>query len=391
MIEAMLLAGAAGASAFVAAELIARSVLVRRGATFVHRPHSRSTFELSAEALPEMPTTVRFAANADGERGDPVPTNPEGTMRVLVAGGSAAECYLLDQGATWPALLQERLGALPGATRPVHVGNVARSLIACRQIDALLTRALPRFKGLDVVVLMVGASDLVSWLEAGTPPEVTRGDVDVRKHSAEHPLGPFGWSPKQTALYRVVRRLAARFQGEPPVRRDVGASLVKHRAMRAAATTLVREVPDPSPMLEAFERDLRALVATCRAHAPRVVVARQPWLDRNFSKAELGCLWNFGQGSPYRGDLDTYYDIDVVRELMRQVDAVAARVARETGSAQVDLRTAVPSDFEHYYDFLHFTPEGARTVAEALTDAVAGRPLATPPEVTGEGPLRSAG
>ncbi|MEE2941264.1 MAG: hypothetical protein VX460_12820, partial [Planctomycetota bacterium] len=250
------------------------------------------------------------------------------------------------------------------------VGNVSRSLIACRQIEAVLAAALPRFRSLDVIVLMVGASDLVSWFEARTPSVITRDDVDVTRYCEEHPFGPFRWTPKGSALYRLARRLSARLRGEEPVRRGVGASLVEHRAMRARATTILRETPDPAPLLRSFEEDLRALVRTCLRHAPRVVVARQPWLDRDFTPEEEARLWNFGQGSPYRGELDTYYAMDLVRALMTRLDGVAARVAAEEGVEEVELRGAVPSDFEHYYDFLHFTPAGAARVAAALAPVI---------------------
>ncbi|MEE2939395.1 MAG: hypothetical protein VX460_03320, partial [Planctomycetota bacterium] len=124
MIVPLTLAAAGVVAAGAAAELLARLVLVRRGSVFVHRPHARRRFEVSRDALPDLPSTVRFESNADGERAGPVPADPEGTLRVLVAGGSAAECYMLDQDAAWPAQLEARLQDDPGIARPVHVGNV---------------------------------------------------------------------------------------------------------------------------------------------------------------------------------------------------------------------------------------------------------------------------
>ena len=241
MIVELTTAAAGLAVAGAAAELLARLGLARRGRVFVHHPHARRRSELSQDALPDMPSIVRFTSNADGERAGPVPADPEGTLRVLVAGGSAAECFMLDQDTTWPAQLESRLRDDPAIGRPVHVGNVARSLIACRQIDAVLAAALPRFRSIDVIVLMVGASDLVSWLEARTPPEIARGDVDLASYCEDHPFGPFRWTLKGSALYRVARRASARFRGEDPLRKNVGSSLVKHRAMRAAATTVLEE------------------------------------------------------------------------------------------------------------------------------------------------------
>lgn len=354
---------AAGVATAVVAELIARSTLKSQDAWFVRQPHSRQAFHIATDVLPGLEATARFEANADGERGDPVPERPEDVLRVLIAGGSAAECFLLDQPSSWPMVAQR---VLKEAGTPAHVGSVARSLIPCRTIDLLLAKALPRFKSLDAIVLMVGASDMVAWFEAKTPASLEESEVDIARYCEEHPQGPFTWSPKGTALYRIVRRLMTRLRRPVNERQGAGKSIAKHRQMRADAKVMLDEVPDAAPMLDGFETHLRSLVATCKRFAPRVIVARQPWLDRDFTPDEAARLWNFGQGSPYRGALDTYYTHRVVRELMGAVDDVAVRVADTTGVEAFDLRTVVPSDFDHYYDFLHFTPKGAELVGRRL-------------------------
>lgn len=360
----------AAATTLVLAELGARLWITRFGSYFVHRPHLRHEFYVDSEVLPDLPKRVRFSANADGERGDRAPRDPDAVHRVLVAGGSAAECYMLDQDDAWSTVLQRELNARGAIGRPAHVGNIARSLMPSRTIDALLKRALPRFRSLDTIVLMVGASDLLTWFEAGAPDTIDESIMPITRYCDEHPEGPFTWSVKGTALYRVVRRTRARFPDDTEPRRNVGRSIAKHRKMRADATTLVDEVPDPSPMLQSFERHLTSLIHTCRQRATRVIVARQPWMDKEFTEDEAKRLWNFGQGSPYLGPVDSYYTHRVVRDVLTQVDDVAKRTAEATGVRAIDLRDVVPSDFEHYYDMMHFTPEGAKKVGEALAECI---------------------
>ncbi|MEM9380226.1 MAG: hypothetical protein AAGB93_09795 [Planctomycetota bacterium] len=373
----------------VGAELAARASLRTRDAWYVFQPYSRAEYRLDAKAVPTLPERVRFEANGDGERGDPVPADPAATLRVLVAGGSAAECFLLDQDDSWPLVVQRELNAREGVVRSAHVGNVARSLIPCRTIDPLLQRVLPHFRGVDAIVLMVGASDMVDWFEAKTPPSIDGANVDIARYCAEHPRGPFGWSPKTTALYRIARRLRVRLTRPVDRRENVGASRGKHRIMRANARTMLDETPDPAPMLEGFREHLTALVRTCRQHAQHVVIARQPWLDRVLTDEEERLLWNFGQGSPYRAELDTYYTIRLVRELMGRVDGVAAEVAAAEDVPAIDLRAEVPSDFEHYYDFLHHTPKGAAAVGRAVADCIGGLRI-DEPGIEGGGVGRSA-
>jgi len=371
MIDVVLYSALGLGAAFVLTELGARSWLRRGDRWYVHQPYSRRRFTIATDILPQLPGEARFEANADGERGGPVPTDPGSVLRVLVAGGSAAECFLLDQDDTSSAALEAELRRHPRVERDVHVGNVARSLITCRKINAVLARVIPRLRSLDVVVLMVGASDLVDWFEAKTPPALTEGPIRLSEYAAVHPEGPFGWKPKTLALYQIARSLNVRLRRPIEVKKNAGASIAKYRAARAATQNLLTETPDPAPMLAGFETHLRELIATCRGSARHVIVAQQPWLDRDFATDEAARLWNFGQGSPYRGALDAYYDIDLVRNLMGQVDAVAARVADEMGAPRVDLRRQVPSDFMHYYDFLHHTPKGAALVGAAIAETIA--------------------
>ncbi|QDV06947.1 hypothetical protein Poly30_24650 [Planctomycetes bacterium Poly30] len=378
MIDLLVYSALGAAAAFALAELGARAWIRKRDRWYIHQPFSRRHFTIATDVVPQLPGEATFEANADGERGDPVPEHPESVLRVLVAGGSAAECFLLDQKDTWSAALQDELRRRPQLGQGVHVGNVARSLITCRKINAILARVVPRLRSLDVVVLMVGASDLVDWFEAKTPPVIEEGPFQLADYVAEHPEGPFGWKPKTLALYQIARGLNVRLRRPVQVKKNVGATIAKHRAARAATKNLLMETPDPAPMLNAFETHLRALIETCQKSAKHVVVAQQPWLDRDFTPDEAKRLWNFGQGSPYRGALDAYYDIDLVRSLMERVDEVAVKVADEMGAARVDLRRFVPSDFDHFYDFLHHSPKGAKLVGAAIADKIASLQEAGP-------------
>src|SRR4026208_1844316 len=109
----------------------------------------RLRLEPDREPLPQLERFVRFDVNAEGERGDDLPRSAGHLFRILVAGGSQPEGYLLDQDTAWPGALQrllerpEHLETL-GADR-VHVGNIARSGVGARALDQVLERVLPRY------------------------------------------------------------------------------------------------------------------------------------------------------------------------------------------------------------------------------------------------------
>ena len=357
-------------AALAALELLARRAFRRRGRKYVWTPFKRAELAIDREALPELPERAEQRFNADGERGAELPRGA--CYRILVAGGSAAECYLLDQAASWP----ERLAAELRAAGPragfgaVHVGNVARSLVSCEYITRILAELLPHYARLDAIVFMVGASDVVFWLEQGTPAQLEEGRLDDAYVFAELPDGPFGWSLRHSALRRLVERALARAGRRVERRERAGKRLIELRAMRARAE-IIDQVPDPAPLLAYFEKHFRLLLARAKASGARVLVARQPWLERDFTPAEEARLWNFGRGRPYQEEVREYYSHRVVDALLAAVDASAVRIADELGVEHVDLAAELEMSFAHFYDRLHFTPAGAAAVGAALARRLA--------------------
>ncbi len=366
---ALILGG--GVAALIVGELATRAWLRARGNYYVLKRWARTVNEIDRTSLPTLEEQARIEVNGDGERGPELPRDTAGTYRVLVCGGSAAECFLLDQASTWPAVVLQALA--PEASRlgahGVHVGNISRSLVACDYIEMMLARVLPHYTRLDVVVLMVGASDVVAWLERSTPEVVEEGERKSSYAFEEHPEGPFGWTPGTLALRRVVSLWRRRLLRPVGRRTQAGARLIANRAMRARGE-MVDEIPDPTPMLVHFERWLRRTVETARGKASRVLVVRQPWLRKAFTPEEDQRLWNFGGGRPYLEEVTTYYSHDVVNRLMGGVDQVAARVADDMGVESLDLMQRLSHDFETFYDRLHFTPAGARVVGTAVAEAI---------------------
>src|SRR5262249_25239551 len=98
-----------GAALFVATELGTRAWLARRGRAYGWAPFTRTRLELDTQTLPTLDPVANWAVNADGERGGALPHDWSRTLRVLVAGGSAAECYFVDQPKTWAEVLGRAL------------------------------------------------------------------------------------------------------------------------------------------------------------------------------------------------------------------------------------------------------------------------------------------
>lgn len=378
-LELVLGAAGVGIAGFIASEFAARAWLARHGRAYVWAPYARVRMLLDREALPTLEPIVEHHTNADGERGDWVPDDASSLFRILVVGGSAAECWFLDQASSWPNIVQNTLREPQNmsrlSVRAVHVGNIGRSLVTTRHVDAILERVLPHYGKIDAIVFMIGVSDLVLWLEQGAPKTLEEAPIPSSALFTQHPDGPFGWTPNTLALRRLASAWNRRLRRPVYVREGVGKRLIEVRLMRQQATEMVHEMPDPTAMLAGFEHWFELVLARAKAKAAHVLVVHQPWLEREFTPEEEKLLWSFGAGRPYAGKVTRYFDHDVAWKLHRLVDQRVTDVARRAGVAQLDVKPLVPADFEHYYDDHHHTPKGCgvigRAVAQELIDLAA--------------------
>ena len=356
----------------VVSELAARWWLRFDGAYYVFPPGQRLRLHLDRDAFPELEPVVRFEVNRDGERGaEPPAVAPGETLyRVLVVGGSQPEGYLLDQDTCWPGALNRLLGGPEqlralGATK-AHAGSIARSGVGSEALDLILARVLPRYPRLAAIVILVGASDVLRWLEEGAPPAPSSAPRPSDLFKC-HPEGPFGCTPGASAIVELLRRARSRVLRPMQVNQRVGKWIAKARTMRAGAKVIRWAVPDPSPMLDHFEKYFRRTIQRAKAHADRVVVVRQSWFDKEpLTAEEASHMWHGGVGQAWCEEVATYYSIEVTSRLMARLDARAARVAAELGVEQIDLRAILEPSLATYYDFFHLTPSGAHAVASAV-------------------------
>jgi hypothetical protein len=359
---------------FVLSELSARVLLRLFGQYFVGAPFARTRMEIDRTALPSLEPVVHFEINDGGERGDMLPKDWRNTYRVLVAGGSAAECYFLDQKTSWPYVIQSVLNRPESLKKlgveRVHVGNISRSLVACQHIHRMLECTLHRYERLDVIVFMIGASDLVHWFEKKTPPVVEDEEFPPSMIFAKHPEGPFGWGPRTLALRRIASYWNKRLRRPIEIRTRAGKGITKARAMRARAKKVLDTVPDPAPMLDHFELYLRKLLELAKSRARRVILVRQPWFDKEYTPDEAKMMWSFGTGRPYVEEVTTYYSHAVAWKLMREIDARASAIARSVGVEQLDLMPLIERSLDMYYDEYHHTPKGCTVVGTKVAEAI---------------------
>jgi len=373
-----IIAGGLAALALPIAEMGCRWWIRRRSRYYVWAPRSKLEIQLDGDVFPGLEPRVRFDINADGERGGPAPGDEPGLFRILAAGGSAVECYALDQPTTWPGMLErllnepDNLRAL--GTRRVHVGNIGHSGVGSAELDLILERLLPQYRHLDVILIMVGASDVYHWLEEGASPARPPSPVPEEMLFACHPAQRFGWKPATLALTEVARRVRQSWFGKIQVKEHAGSWFAAARRMRAEAKDVRTTMPDPSVVLVNFEQHFSRLVRRAKTHAGRVLIVRQPWFEKDYTAEEKARFWHGGVGKPWKEKVSTFFTLELVNRLLGRVDARVVEVAEALGIPYLDLRPLLNEGLRHYYDHDHYTPAGAAVVAHTVATALLARP-----------------
>lgn len=356
------------------AELFAR-YWIRRGRYFVYQPGRRDLTEFDLAIVPTCEPRAYSSINSIGERGGELPRGGD-TFKVLLCGGSSAGCLLLDQRTSLGGVLESRLSTSDCMKEcRVHVGVIGKSSVDSVTLNRILRHILPQYElppseGLDAIIVLVGASDVLRWLEMGAPPERVAPALGIDYCFEQNPEVPLSLHPRRWGLARQVSRwLSLRLRH----RRNFGHRYKKARLMRANAKETRRTVPPHEVLLESFRKNLREILEQAQSAATVVLVARQPWFRKeDYSADELSVFWNGSVGNAYYGEATIFYAPEVISQLMSSLDAVACEVCQELGVAAVDCGAAVPSSLENYIDQFHFTVQGSALAADALCDGVVG-------------------
>lgn len=354
----------------IGAEWMARTLL-RRSRYRLHPPGTRRVVYPDPETHPQLEPRLEIEFNSDGERGRPLPRSWNRTARVVVVGGSAAECFTAGQQTCWPGVLERRLQELGWAASTgaddVYVGTLARSGVDTATLRNILHAVLPQYERLDAVVVMVGGSDILHWLGDGASRFRVSDPMPISGIFIEHPEMQYGLRLRHLALTEVIRRVRTRLRRRPKVDRNAARWMGRARAMRQQAREIRRELPDPQVMLAAAETHMRDILALAQAAAPRVLVVRQPWFDKvHPSPDEEALFWSGSVGSAFRGFVDVFYSHEVVVRLMAMLDDRIARVCEEMGVPSMDVRPRLEMSARCFIDQFHLTTEGCRRVGDAV-------------------------
>lgn len=329
--------------------------------------------------------TANYVVNRHGIRGrDFGPDSAE--YRILLVGGSTTECGMLDETENWGAIAERALGRTADGRR-VWVGNVGRSGLTSRDHFVTIRHLLRQYPRMDLVVVLVGVNDLTAALRQGesyqSPPPLTDPAAErmqIRNAFALSPEGfretltddfviaPTAWY-RETRLFQLAKRARTGLRARGVVRGIGGPILGRWREHRRSASHSIDQLPDLERPLADYRRTLQGIVAEARTAETGILFMTQPALwKKSITPEEEQKLWLGGTGKFQEEPGHAYYSAAALADAMGRYNDVTTSVCGELGLSCLDLAARVPRDTVTFYDDVHFTEAGAKTVGLLLAD-----------------------
>lgn len=316
--------------------------------------HLRYTFHNEGEN--KLDPVTHHTKNSLGFRGPDPPSDFARRLTVLTIGGSTTECLFLSDGKTWTDAMARRLAQ---SFPDVWVNNAGLDgqstyghLILLREfVESLHPR---------VAVFLIGANDV--GLDTGNPydeslhppPSTLRSAaIFIRDHVELAALAQ--------NLFRVARAKEAGFgHGQIDVR------AIRHLEHDGATTAAT--ITKFSAALPAFASRVAALVEECRAHGIEPILVTQPGLYGDAIDPATGVDLSTIQVKGGANGRLWWHVQELYNDVTRQT-------ARQRGVVVVDAARQLPKDSRLFYDFMHFTNEGAARLGDLIAAAITPRLL----------------
>jgi lysophospholipase L1-like esterase/uncharacterized protein YjeT (DUF2065 family) len=338
---------------FGALELLAR--VFTHGSVFSPfiqlRPYNKMKLKVALDGVAPIAANT---TNKWGFRGDDPPINWNEYYTIVAVGGSATQCFYLNDSNTWPYLLQSKMRKVADK---VWVGNAGISGHSTRAHLIFVREIIPHIKPKAVMVLC-GINDL--WYS-----------LDENAKKVEHPPETTGWKHKLLGYSRLVEVL---FLWKIILWDNVvvleRAGNTNYRPVPIRKEMMLPEDTEIAlPSLAVHENNVRAMIAELRRQRIRPIFLTQPVLfdTTDYWKSISGCDYSY-KGNKGELSAATY------AKLLSQFNDKLINICREENAEVFDLARNIPHSTRYFYDTMHFTEAGADTVAEIIASYMSTHP-----------------
>jgi hypothetical protein len=329
------------------------------------------TYTFQSRSMRGLDPEVTVHRNSVGFRGPDPPPDLERFLSLVTIGGSTTQCMYLSEDETWPSLIGR---ALARSFRSVWVDNAGldgHSTVGHRiLLEDHVVPLRPK-----VVLFLLGINDLaVDSVEGYESENVKAGIRWGSPRTVLKSLAPY--SETISLALTAYRTLAAYREG---LTHDA-VDLTRQGYLDSAGSAVAGGEPD----LRAFAERERGLIEVCRRAGIEPVLLTQPLLVGSGADDVTGVdLARVTTRNPRENGAMLWHRLEHYNDVTRTV-------GRDEDVLVIDLARRLPKTSRFFYDFTHFTRDGAAAVAQIASTALCPILRARYPEFA-TAPCASAG
>lgn len=306
-------------------------------------------FVMGNDFIPKLDDTIFHSKNSLGFRGEEPPKDWENATTIITIGGSTTECYYLSDDKTWQAEMNRQLSeSYPN----FWINNAGLDGHSTFGHEVLLRDYIVKLKP-DYALFLVGIND-VATADFETFDRLAMKKIDTKS------VGGFvkslaNYSETIGLAFNFYRYYVAYKQGllhsntefeklkrvevAPEKRQEI---LEKHK----------------SEFLTNYQKRVENLVKTCKENQIEPILMTQPQIIGDtidiITNTDLATIeYQDINGSTGWAIIELYND-------------VTRQVAKSKNIQLIDLAREIPKDSRYYYDYTHYTNEGAAKVGQII-------------------------
>lgn len=314
---------------------------------------TNKTYHIKNDIIEALPREVTVTRNSLGFRGPNPPSDIGNYLSLVSIGGSTTQCFFLSDDQTWTARLGEDLKRSFSA---VWINNAGLDGHSTHGHQVLLEDFIVPLHP-KVALFLVGANDVARGTIAEWDAENVKSGLQLS--SAKAFIKSLSAYSEVAALvltmYRSYTAYKAGLLHQQVDFKQQGYLDIPEEEQKK----YLAENAD-SAYLNDYQARLKKIVETCRNAGIEPVFVTQPLLvgfgTDDVTGVDLARIKAYGP----RQSGKMYWDV------IEAFNDVTRRVGRDSQVLVVDLAREMPKSSRYFYDFIHYTRDGAQVIADIL-------------------------
>jgi lysophospholipase L1-like esterase len=314
---------------------------------------TNETYHIKNDIIKTLDPEITVTRNSLGFRGPNPPANIDKYLSLVTIGGSTTQCFFLSDDQTWTAQLGKNLER---SFNPVWVNNAGLDGHSTHGHRVLLDDFVVPLKP-KVAIFLVGANDVARGAISDWDAENVRSGLQFG--SAKALIKSLSAYSEVVALALNGYRSYTAYKSGL-IHQQVDLKQQPYLDIPADEQKQYLQEQATPAFLKGYEERLDKLVEICNSNGIDPVLVTQPLLvgfgTDDVTGMDLARIKAYGprqSGKMYWDVIEAYND-------------VTRRVGRERQVLVVDLARELPKSSRYFYDFIHYTPEGARMTAAII-------------------------